>query len=104
MACLGCNYCKKYQKYHLLYVCTKAWRIAQVKAEIEALHGRKAEAMRAMTQAQRRELEDICAASHMAVPPMPPAPSAEAGLSGAALCDQVGSLPLSALLQPSAST
>ncbi len=62
-----------------------------MKAEIEALHGRKAEAMRSMTQAQRRELEDICVASHMAVPPMPPAPSTEAGLSGAALCDQVGS-------------
>ena len=61
-----------------------------MKAEIEALHGRKAEAMRAAMQAQRRELEDICAASHMAVPPMPPASSAEAGLSGAALCAQVG--------------
>lgn len=66
------------------------WRNAQVRAEIEALHGRKAEAMRAAMQAQRRELEDICAASHMAVPPLPPAPSSEAGLPGAALCGQVG--------------
>lgn len=60
-----------------------------MKAEIEVLHGRKAEAMRAATQAQRRELEDICMASHMAVPPMPHAPSADAALSGAALCTQV---------------
>ena len=64
-----------------------------MKAEIEALHGRKAEAMRAMTQAQHRELEDICTASHMAVPPLPSTPSAEAGLSGAALCDQVPTHP-----------
>ena len=78
----------------------------QVKAEIEALHGRKAEAMHAATQAQRRELEDICAASHMSVPTVPPAASAEAGLSGAALCAQVGAryTPLSAVDKSSAST
>ena len=64
-----------------------------MRAEIEALHRRKAEAMRAAMQAQRRELEGICAASHMAVPPLPPAPSSEAGLPGAALCGQVGAHP-----------
>jgi hypothetical protein len=61
----------------------------QVRAEIEALQGRKAEAMRAATLAQRRELEDICAAARMAPPPMPPAPTADIALSGAAICAQV---------------
>ncbi|CAL5229870.1 g13281 [Coccomyxa viridis] len=72
--------------------CVHTASLDKVKAEIEALHGRKAEAMRAMTQAQHRELEDICTASHMAVPPLPSTPSAEAGLSGAALCDQVAEM------------
>ena len=61
----------------------------QVRAEIEALQGRKAEAMRAATLAQRRELEDICAAARMAPPPMPPALVADTALSGAAICAQV---------------
>ena len=63
---------------------------AQVKAEVDALHGRKADVMRAATQAQRRELEDICARMHMAVPPLPPTPSPapHPALSGAALCVQ----------------
>lgn len=61
----------------------------QVRAEIEGLQGRKAEAMRAATLAQRRELEDICAAARMAPPPMPPAPTADTALSGAAICAQV---------------
>ena len=62
-----------------------------MKAEVEALHGRKADAMRAATQAQRRELEDICARMHVAAPAMPPTPSPvpDAAMSGAALCAQV---------------
>ena len=66
---------------------------AQVRAEVEALHARKADVMRAATQAQRRELEDICARMRMAVPPAPPTPrdAPDAALSGAALCAQVTS-------------
>ena len=66
---------------------------AQVKAEVEALHGRKADAMRAATQAQRRELEDICARMHVAVPAMPPTPwpAPDTAPSGPALCAQVRS-------------
>lgn len=69
--------------------CIIIW--TQVKAEIEVLHSRKAEVMRAVTQAQCRELEDICAAARMAAPPLPacpPAPEAAAAPSGAALCAQ----------------
>ena len=45
--------------------------------------------MRELIAAKRHELEEVCTAAHMAVPPLPPLPAESADDDAAAVCSQV---------------
>jgi len=63
---------------------------AQARGEVKRLTGCKAALMRDLIAAKRRELADVCAQAHMAVPPLPPLPADDADGDAAAICSQVG--------------
>jgi hypothetical protein len=63
---------------------------AQARGEVARLTGCKAALMRDLIAAKRRELADVCAQAHMAVPPLPPLPADDADRDAAAICSQVG--------------
>lgn len=60
----------------------------QARGEVLRLTECKSALMRELIAAKRRELEDVCAQAHMAVPPLPPLPAAGSGDDAAAVCSQ----------------
>lgn len=56
------------------------------------LEGRKADLIRSLIALKRRELEDVCCASHMPVPPQPEVDASVEAQGGAAASAQVTNL------------
>ena len=63
-------------------------RGAQARGEVLRLTDCKSALMRELIAAKRRELEDVCAQAHMAVPPLPPLPATGSEDDAAAVCGQ----------------